>query len=339
MKINAKTILIVDDQVENLKVMEQVLSTEGYRIVFAKNGKDALDIAQKQQPDLILLDIMMPQMDGYTVCKHLKQAAELKHIPVIFVTTMNDTEDEKQGFEVGAVDYIEKPIQPGIVRARVKTHLSLVQMETLEETQRLIIERLGRAAEYRDNETGLHTIRMSRYSELLARRVGEPEDWCNLLLNAAPMHDVGKIGIPDHIMLKPAALTADEWEIMKTHSQIGADILGEHTSPLLTMARTVALTHHEKWDGSGYPRGLAGKEIPLEGRIVAVADVFDALTTQRPYKSAWPLEQALDYLKEQKGQHFDPELINVFMDNLPDILDIKRRWAEKETETEPEETQ
>ena len=193
-----------------------------------------------------------------------------------------------------------------------------------------IVQRLGLAAEYKDNETGLHVIRMSHYSRVLALAAGFSEAQAEELLNAAPMHDVGKIGIPDAVLRKPGKLDGEEWEVMKQHAQIGADIIGEHPSGLLRMAREIALNHHEKWDGSGYPRGISGAEIPVEARIIAIADVFDALTSERPYKKAWPVEEAMQLLREQSGRHFDPELVELFLGQLPAILEIKERWAETE---------
>ncbi|AOW78787.1 two-component system response regulator [Colwellia sp. PAMC 20917] len=325
---NAKAkILVVDDEPNNLQVINQVL-VGNYQLVFAKNGQRAIEIAIEQQPDLILLDIMMPEMDGYEVCRALKKIKSTAHIPIIFVSAMSNMANECQGFEAGGVDYITKPICPEIVRVRVKTHLSLVGVNELKESRMQIIQRLGRAAEYKDNETGLHVIRMSHYSKLIAMAAGLDEFTQETLLNAAPMHDIGKIGIPDHILLKPGKLDAKEWAIMKTHANIGADIIGENDSPLLSMALSIALTHHEKWDGSGYPNHLKGQEIPLVGRIVAIADVFDALTSERPYKEAWPVEKAIAHMNSVSGSHFDPDLIKLFNVVLPDILLIKNKWPE-----------
>lgn len=324
-------ILVVDDQPDNLHVMKQILMAQ-YQLLFAKDGERALSLAVEQGPDLILLDVMMPGMDGFETCKHLKREKDTCHIPVIFVTAMSDIEDEAYGFELGAVDYIAKPVSAAIVRARVKTHLSLVSVNEIHETRLEIIRQLGRAAEYKDNETGLHVIRMSHYSMLLGKACGMSDDEAELLLHAAPMHDIGKIGIPDNILLKPGKLTDEEWEIMRRHSAIGAEIIGEHKSQLLEWARIIALTHHEKWDGSGYPGGLSGKDIPLIGRIVAVADVFDALTTERPYKKAWPVQEALDYLEAQSGKHFDPELVKLFFSILPGVMEIKEKWGESQAD-------
>lgn len=322
-------LLVVDDEPANLQVLRHILQ-EDYRLLFAKDGAKALELAAREKPELILLDVMMPGMTGYQVCAQLKATPATSAIPVIFVTALADVEDETQGFAVGAVDYITKPVSPAIVKARVRTHLSLVRVEELRETRLQIVQRLGLAAEYKDNETGLHVIRMSHYSRVLALAAGFSEAQAEELLNAAPMHDVGKIGIPDAVLRKPGKLDGEEWEVMKQHAQIGADIIGEHPSGLLRMAREIALNHHEKWDGSGYPRGIGGAEIPVEARIIAIADVFDALTSERPYKKAWPVEEAVQLLREQSGRHFDPELVELFLGQLPAILEIKERWAERD---------
>ena len=320
-------LLLVDDEPTNLQVLRHVLQAD-YRLLFATDGARALQVAREQQPQLILLDIMMPGMDGYAVCRALKADPATAAIPVIFVTALNDSQDETAGFDVGGVDYLTKPVSPPVVRARVRTHLSLVRMDELRETRLQIVQRLGRAAEYKDNETGLHVIRMSHFSKLLALAAGCSPAWAEDLLNAAPMHDVGKIGIPDAVLRKPGPLDADEWATMRRHPEIGAEIIGEHPSGVLQLAREIALAHHEKWDGSGYPRGLAGEAIPLSARIVAIADVFDALTTRRPYKEPWPVQDALDHIAAQAGKHFDPALVALFAPLLPQLLEIRARWAE-----------
>ena len=333
------TILVVDDVPENIDVLTGLLKDE-YRVRAATNGPSALTLARKSPPDLILLDVMMPGMDGYEVCRQLKSELATCKVPVVFVTAMGEVEDETRGFEVGCVDYITKPVSPPIVRHRVKTHLALydqkrsleqqVQERTVEldHTRLQVIHRLGRAAEYRDNETGMHVIRMSHYAYAIGLAAGMERDAAELMLNAAPMHDVGKIGVPDSILIKPARLTAEEWQIMRRHCDYGAAIIGDYPHPLFQASRTIALTHHEKWNGQGYPSGLAGEDIPLMGRVVAIADVFDALTTVRPYKQAWSVESALDWIREQRGEHFDPTLVDVFFSVLPDILEFKERYAE-----------
>jgi len=326
---NQPLILAVDDEASNLQLLRQILQ-DHYRLRFAKDGPRALELAREERPDLILLDVMMPGMSGYEVCAALKADPLLAAVPVIFVTALNDSDDEVEGFEAGAVDYITKPVSPPVVRARVRTHLSLVRMEELRASRLEIVQRLGLASEYKDNETGLHVIRMSHFARILGLAAGMTEAQADDLLHAAPMHDVGKIGIPDRVLQKPGPLDPDEWKIMQSHAQIGADIIGHHEHGVLALARNIALTHHEKWDGSGYPNGLAGEAIPLEGRICAIADVFDALTSVRPYKKAWTEAEALDLLVQQKGRHFDPALVDLFLTQMPAIRAIRTRWAEQE---------
>ena len=320
-------LLLVDDEPTNLQVLRHVLQAD-YRLLFATDGARALQVAREQLPQLILLDIMMPGMDGYAVCRALKADPATAGIPVIFITALNDSQDETAGFDVGGVDYLTKPVSPPVVRARVRTHLSLVRLDELRETRLQIVQRLGRAAEYKDNETGMHVIRMSHFAQLLALAAGHSPAWAEDLLNAAPMHDVGKIGIPDAVLRKPGPLDAAEWDTMRRHPEIGAEIIGEHPSGVLQLAREIALAHHEKWDGSGYPRGLAGEAIPLSARIVAIADVFDALTTRRPYKEPWPVQEAMNHIAAQAGKHFDPALVALFAPLLPQLLEIRARWAE-----------
>ena len=321
-------ILIVDDEPANLKILRQILQ-DHYRLSFARSGMAALELLAKEPVDLVLLDIMMPGMTGFDVCQKMKASKTLDKVPVIFVTALKDTIDEEHGFQLGAVDYITKPVIPSIVLARVKAHLSLVQADVLKATQVDLIQRLGRAAEYKDNETGMHVQRMSRYSYVLARAYGINEDVAVELQLAAQMHDLGKIAIPDNILLKPGRLDTDEFRQMKAHAQIGADILSNPKSQLVALARSIAITHHEKWDGTGYPKGLSGTDIPIEGRIAAIADVFDALTSERPYKAAWSVEEAVALLEEQAGKHFDPTLVPLFIQELPKILEIKAEFCER----------
>ena len=325
------TVLVVDDTPTNIDILQEALSPQ-YRVKVATSGARALEIAGlADRPDIILLDIMMPGMDGYEVIRRLKEDPFTQGIPVLFVTAKEGAEDELRGFELGCVDFITKPISALKVQARVRTHLALhdqsrkleaqVRERTrdLEESRLQIIQRLGRAAEFRDNETGMHIIRMSRISQIVALELGFSPGEAELLLQAAPMHDVGKIGIPDRILLKPGKLDEEEWAIMRLHPEIGAGIIGNDPSPLLQLAALVAHTHHEKWDGSGYPRHLAGQDIPLVARIVAVADVFDALTSKRPYKAAWTVEAAVANLREQAGRHFEPRVVEAFLKRLPEI--------------------
>jgi len=333
-------ILVVDDTAANVDIIVDALSND-HDVSVAMDGESALEIVESNPPHLILLDIMMTGMNGYEVCRCLKTNLRHRKIPVIFLTAKSKVEDETKGLELGAVDYITKPLSLPIVKARVKTHLALYDLNMnleekvrdrtikLNETQREIIRRLGRAGEYKDNETGLHVILMSHYSRLIGLASGMNKVQADLLLNTAPMHDIGKIGIPDRILLKPGKLDDNEWKIMKQHTTFGGEIIGKHSSELLVEARIVALTHHEKWNGKGYPKGMKGKKIPLLGRIVAIADVFDALTSERPYKKAWPVEKALNLIKEESGQHFCPKLVSSFLEALPEILKIRNQYAGK----------
>ncbi|TWX63423.1 response regulator [Colwellia demingiae] len=337
-KHEKQSILVVDDVPVNIEVLRELLRSD-YMVKAATNGVNAIKIAQSSpQPDLILLDIMMPDLDGYDVINRLKSNPKTAGIPVIFVTAMNEVHDEQLGFELGAVDYITKPISPSIVFARVKTHLAMynynrrLEEEVIKRTHELnhsqmeIIQRLGRAAEFKDDETGLHVIRMSHYSALIAQAAGMPPNWCETLKGAAPMHDIGKIGIAESILLKPGDLTDEEQKSLRKHPEIGAEIIGEHDSSLLKIARSIALTHHERWDGSGYPEGLSQSNIPIEGRIVAIADVFDVLTTARPYKESWSVEDAVMLIEESANSHFDPELVAAFLLALPEILIVKDKY-------------
>ena len=339
MSDNKPTILVVDDVPENIDILTGILKDD-YRVRAATNGPSALSLVKKMPPDLILLDVMMPGMDGFEVCRELKADLASRKIPVIFVTAMGEMEDESRGFAVGCVDYITKPVSPPIVKHRIKTHLALydqnrgletqVQERTveLEQTRLQVIHRLGRASEYRDNETGMHVIRMSHYAYSIGLAAGLSRDEAALLLNAAPMHDVGKIGIPDSILIKPAKLMPDEWALMRRHCEFGASIIGDYAHPLFQSSRSIALTHHEKWNGEGYPNGLKGEQIPLFGRIVALADVFDALTNKRPYKEAWSVEASLAWISSQRGEHFDPELTDLFLSIVPDIMKFMEKYAE-----------
>ena len=329
-EIAKPTLLIVDDEPVNLRVLKRLLESE-YQLVFAKNGEEAIKLAETRLPNLILLDVMMPGLTGFEVCRHLKQQSNTKHIPIIFVTALNDEHDEAEGFDAGAVDYITKPISPAIVRVRVKTHLSLVQADELLNSRLQVVQRLGKAAEYKDNETGMHVMRMSHFAKELALAYGLTAKQAEILLHAAPMHDIGKIGIADSIMLKPGKLTDEEFSTMKKHPEIGAEIIGDcGDSLLLQVAKSVSLTHHEKWDGTGYPRGLAGEDIPIEGRICAIADVFDALTSKRPYKEAWTIDKTVDFLKSQKGKHFEPRLVDLMIEILPRVLEIRAAFKDEE---------
>lgn len=323
-----KKILAVDDEPNNLQVLRQILK-DHYQLIFAPNGEKALEAAAKHQPHLILLDIMMPGLDGYEVCQRLHGDPATRHIPVIFVTAMSEVEDEAKGFDAGAVDYIQKPVSGAIVLRRVQTHLSLVQVQELEDSQKAAIFMLGEAGHYNDTDTGAHIWRMAAYARVMAIAVGWSSERAERLALAAPMHDTGKIGTPDAILKAPRKLTADEWKIMKDHAEIGFGILSKSQTPIFVMAAEVARYHHERWDGSGYPFGLAGDAIPESARIVAIADVFDALTMKRPYKEAWSIEDTMAEIRRSAGSHFDPRLVDVFEKSLPEILKVKEEWDKK----------
>lgn len=337
-----QSILVVDDIADNIDLLSNLLRPT-YTVRAALSGKRAIELARSEHsPDLILLDIMMPDMGGYEVCRILKSDPATCHIPIIFVTARSNEEDEKYGLELGAADYITKPVNPSITLARIRTQLTLanqnrsLELRVLERTQALqesrlsIIRCLARAAEYHDNQTGQHVIRMSHYARLLALAYSEDPGWASLILHAAPMHDIGKIGIPESILLKPGCLSEEENHIMQTHPRIGAEIIGEHDndSPLLNLAREIALYHHEQWDGSGYPMQLKGEDIPLSARIVAIADVFDALTTERPYKRRWSIAEAMQEIHALAGKHFDPQLVSLFESILPEVEDIMAQYGD-----------
>ncbi len=349
-------ILIIDDTPANINLLGQSLQNR-YDILVATNGHDGIRMAQKTPcPDLVLLDIMMPGIDGYEVCERLKASAITNKIPVIFVTAMGETEDEAKGFKVGGVDYITKPISPTVVRARVETHLALYdQNRELEKkvaertreimhTQDVTIYGMAVLAETRDNETGKHIMRTQHYVKTLAEYLMTKKKYrdylssskVNLLFKSAPLHDIGKVGIADSILLKPGKLTDEEFTEMKRHTTYGRDAivkseeaLGDKSSTtFLTLACEIAYSHHEKWDGSGYPEGLSGEDIPLSGRLMAVADVYDALISARVYKPAFPHEKAVAIILEGRGKHFDPALVDAFVD----VQDTFRKIALKYTD-------
>ncbi len=345
-KPEKNTLLVVDDTPENIDVLRGILGTD-YIIKIANSGQLALKIVAAQPPDLILLDVMMPDMDGYEVCRQLKENEATRHIPIIFVTALREVADETRGFELGAADYIIKPISPPIVHARVRAHLALSDQRRylehlvvertselecsnrqLEQTHLIMLQQLGRAADYRDNETGMHIVRVGNFSKLLGLASGFLESQAELLMYASMMHDIGKIGIPDHVLLKPGKLTGEEFEVIKKHPEIGAGIIGDHDAEVLKMAKQIALTHHEKWDGQGYPSGLSGEDIPIVGRIVAIADVFDALTCIRPYKRAWSIESALELITDEAGKHFDPGLVKLFLNMEAELRRIALEYSD-----------
>ncbi len=355
------TVLVVDDTADNLMLMVDLLK-DRYRIKAANSGEKALRILESDPlPDLILLDIMMPGLSGYEVAERLKSSPRTCGIPIIFLTAMATIEDEILGFEMGAVDYITKPISPPLVLARVDTQLKVkaaadflrdqndfleqeVQRRTREvmAIQDVTIHAMASLAETRDNETGNHIRRTQHYIRLLADLLREhprfrhflDEDTIRLLFKSAPLHDIGKIGIPDHILLKPGRFTPEEFEIMKTHTTLGRDAIQHAENQLgvkvdfLRLAKEIAYSHQEKWDGSGYPEGLAADDIPISARLMAVADVYDALISRRVYKPGMPHEQAVGIIREGRGSHFDPDICDVFVANAGRFREISERFSD-----------
>ena len=333
-------ILLVDDTKSNVDVLVNALKDQ-YKLGVSLSGEEAIRFVKQNLPDLILLDIIMPGTDGFDVCHRLKSDPQTRDIPIIFITAMDDLTHKTKGFDVGAVDYITKPFDITEVKARVKTHLTLklagealknqnaiLEEMVLERTKELrkaqieVINRLGKAAEYRDQDTGTHINRMSKYCRLMGKALGLSREEYDRLDLASTMHDVGKIGISDNILLKPGKLDTREWESMRSHTSIGEKLLSGGTSQLLEVARIIAMTHHEKWDGTGYHQHLKGKDIPLFGRITCICDVFDALISRRPYKDPWPVDEALAEIKKGSGVFFDPELVEVFLSLEPEIRKI-----------------
>jgi len=347
-KFTEAKILIVDDEQGNIQVLERMLNSAGYHnITSTTKPRSALDIYQSMHPDLILLDIKMPEFNGFDVMNALRTLEKESYLPILVLTAQLDTETRLKAIKAGAKDFVNKPFIMEEMLARINNLLEVrmlhnsirsekksLETRVMESSQELhqyqveIIYRLARAAEYRDNETGMHVIRISKLCERLARGLGLSDQECHLIRHASPMHDIGKIGIPDHILLKPGKLTLEEWSVMKTHSDIGALILSGSESEFLQMAEIIAGSHHERWDGSGYPRSLKGEEIPLVSRIATVCDVFDALTSDRPYKKAWSIEDTIAEMKNQSGKLFDPHVLDVFMALLPEMAAIAQQFSD-----------
>ncbi len=349
------TILAVDDTPQNLDIIKSLLG-ERYRILGAINGSLALKIAQTQQPDLILLDIMMPEIDGYEVCRQLKQNQLTCDIPVIFLTAKTETEDEQMGLALGAVDFITKPISPPILLARIETHLRLREYshsleqkvakrtEQLEQIQDASILGMGALAEYRDPETGNHIRRTQSYVKLLAESLQQhahshsicTPEYIDLLQKSATLHDIGKVAIPDQILHKPGKLTNEEFEIMKGHCAAGAAVIEQaevvvtQKLQFFTLAKEIIYSHHEKWDGSGYPQGLSGEAIPLSARLMAIADVYDALISKRVYKEAFSHQKSVSLIEEGRGNHFDPEVVDSFLTISDQFAEIAERYQDTE---------
>ncbi len=342
-------VLIVDDQKPNVLLLSKMLQAEGYRNVVSTTDPLQVKGMHQEEPfDVILLDIRMPRLDGFGVMRQLQEIqGEDDYVAILVLTAQTDDETRMRALQGGATDFVTKPfnrlevlnrirnmLQVRLMHNRVRDQNEVLEQRVRERTEELadtrleIVRRLGRAAEYRDNETGLHIIRMSTYCQMLALQLGMSEHEAEMILNASPMHDIGKLGIPDRVLLKPGRFDDEEWKIMKMHSIIGEEILSGHSSDLMTMAARIARSHHEKWDGSGYPDSLAGEAIPLAARIVALADVFDALTSNRPYKKAWSLEDAVAEIESSAGTHFDPDLVPRFLAILPQVKQVMQRYAE-----------
>lgn len=346
--IGEARIFVIDDEPVNLLILKKLLASQGFeQLVLIQDPRQVLEHYREKRPDLILLDILMPHLDGYEVMAQLQALNDPLLPPIIVLSAQEGRDYRLHALASGARDFVNKPFDRDELRMRVRNLLDAqlahrmiydqksvledmvrARTETLNQTRLQVVRRLGRAAEFRDNETGLHIIRISKISALLARYQGWSPADCDLMLHASPMHDVGKIGIPDAVLLKPGKFEPHEWEIMKAHTTIGADILQDDESDLLHLASVIALSHHEKWDGSGYPNGLSGNTIPKASRIVAVADVFDALTSSRPYKEAWSVDRAITYIGENAGIHFDPEIASSFQRCLQEILAIRNSHQE-----------
>jgi len=347
-KFTDAKILIVDDEQGNIHVLERMLNSAGYHnITSTTDGRSTPEIYQSMHPDLILLDIKMPGFNGFDVMNALRILEKESYLPILVLTAQLDTETRLKAIKAGAKDFVNKPFIMEEMLARINNLLEVrmlhnsvhsekksLETQVVESSQELhqyqveILHRLARAAEYRDNETGMHVIRISKLCERLARGLGLSDHECQLIRHTSPMHDIGKIGIPDHILLKPERLTLEEWSVMKTHADIGALILSGSESEFLQMAEIIAGSHHERWDGSGYPRGLKEDEIPLVSRIVTVCDVFDALTSERPYKKAWSVENTVAEMKNQSGKLFDPHILSVFMTLLPGMVAISQQFSD-----------
>lgn len=366
---NKRTVLIVDDTPANVSLLNNILKDQ-YKTKIATNGEKALKLASSDSaPDLILLDIMMPEMDGYEVCEQLKANPKTADIPVVFLTAKVSEEDETRGLAMGAVDYITKPISPPIVLERVKNHLTLKEArdllqhqnqiledkvrertKQLGELQDVAMEAMGALAETRDPETGNHIRRTQLYVKLLAEKLSEqarfkgyltPER-ITLLFKAAPLHDIGKVGVPDTILLKPGKLTDAEFEIMKRHTAYGRDAIAaaetklSEPSEFLTIAKEIAYSHQEKWDGSGYPESLSGDGIPISARLMAIADVYDALISRRVYKPSFPHEKAIQIMSEGRGTHFDPDMLDAFLEIADEWKAVAETYIDAEQDLKEE---
>ena len=349
LEITESKILVCDDSFTNTLIVSELLKSDGYHDVEVFNAPEqALEALADKHYDLMLLDIEMPKMDGIEVMQQM-QILELvdDYFPIIILTGVRDRSIRRQALELGAVDYINKPLDQDEILLRVRNTLKLhaaykfkekvsasledqVNERTTEllKTKNLLIERLATLGELKDNDTGRHVLRVGAYAQLIAQKHGLPPDLSELIGKAAPLHDLGKIAIPEAILLKNGPLNDEEWRIMKTHAEMGKSLLADIDSDVARIASSITVTHHENWDGSGYPEGLAGESIPLEGRITAISDVFDALISKRSYKGAWTLEQAVEEIKSLAGTKFDPNLVQIFIDNIEGITEIYHRFSE-----------
>jgi putative two-component system response regulator len=347
-------VLIVEDNIVNLKIVQNILNKIFDDVLTAKTGNECLDLVKNSDVDLILLDVGLLDINGFEVARKIKRINSLKSIPIIFITSDSSYESIEKGFEVGCVDYIKKPINAKELTARVKTHVELklandqlveykdhLEVEIsntikeiknlnneIEDTQREVIFTMGAIGESRSKETGNHVKRVAEYSYLLAILYGLDENEAKLLKEASPMHDIGKVAIPDSILNKPAKLTEDEFTTMKTHAKLGYNMLAHSKRPILKAAAIIAHEHHEKYNGTGYPRKLTGEDIHIYGRITAVADVFDALGSDRCYKKAWELDKILNLFQEERAKHFDPKLVDIFIENLDSFLEIRDKFKD-----------
>ncbi|MFO7752448.1 MAG: response regulator [Desulfobacteraceae bacterium] len=348
-EILSARILIIDDTRANLDLLEAIVESAGYTSVMTlSDSRESVKLYEAFEPHLVILDISMPHLDGFQVMELLQEIEKDSYIPVMVVTAFQDDATRKKALAWGAQDFLSKPFDNLEVQTRIRNMIRIrllhnqtrnqniileqqVKLRTrqLEKTKLEIIHRLGQAAEYRDTETGAHIIRMSRMCGLLGRLSGMNEKEIDLLLKASPMHDVGKIGIPDTVLLKPGKLTAEEWRIMTEHTIIGGKLLDGHDDDLMVLARDIALTHHEKWNGTGYPESLKKENIPFCGRIAGLVDVFDALTSSRPYKEPYPIEKALEIISRERGSHFDPDLSDLFFEHIDAFIQIKNELSDE----------
>jgi putative two-component system response regulator len=368
---NQAKVMVVDDESTNVKIVRRLLEMAGYsRFVTTTDSPTAVTMLRDERPDIVLLDLMMPQVSGLDILTEVRLDDELSFIPIVILTAATDRETKLKALELGATDFLGKPLDPSELVVRVRNVLAVKQYQNrlqnyskdleaavrqrtaeLEASRQEVIHCLARAAEYRDDDTGYHIIRVGKYARLIGQALGMSNDEADILEQAAQLHDVGKIGIPDAVLLKPGKLTTEELQVMRTHcgfgqhilnpvtseeeeilqrhAEVGAKILEVGTSPVLVMAERIAMTHHEWWNGAGYPLKLSGEEIPIEGRITAVADVFDALSSKRCYKNAFPLDKCFEIMQSERGTHFDPAVLDVFLSLQEQVSQIQRDYAEE----------